>query len=359
VRNFILNTLRLLLTKGLVDNHYGGMNINPHNRPHDYFFRRTFDSAEHARDLLRTFLPAELLEDLQLDTLRREKESFLSPADAESMLDLLYSAQCADGSKVVVYFLMEHKSWVDREIARKLLLYVLRVQEWIARNGQAPQLVIPVVIYQGEAVWDEPLSLRDKVNTKQQYRQFIPDMNVIFIDLPRFPADQFRGSEDFLARMWTMQWIRRRERDFETLQQIFSFVQRMQEIAFQTELIDDIILYVYSTTDAANFESLHKAILAGIQTKQDDVMRTCLDVLLEQRFEKLYGELISSSKEQAWEAGRKEGEEAGILIGQIRAFQQVFDLSVTSEAELKTLSIEQLQTRLQQVQAIARRAPNS
>ena len=259
VRNFILNTLRLLLTKGLVDNHYSGMNINPHNRPHDYFFRRTFDSAEHARDLLRTFLPAELLEDLQLDTPRREKESFLSPADAESMLDLLYSAQCADGSKVVVYFLMEHKSWVDREIARKLLLYVLR----------------------------------------------------------------------------------------------------MQEIAFQTELIDDIILYVYSTTDAANFESLHKAILAGIQTKQDDVMRTCLDVLLEQRFEKLYGELISSSKEQAWEAGRKEGEEAGILIGQIRAFQQVFDLSVTSEAELKTLSIEQLQTRLQQVPASARRAPGS
>jgi hypothetical protein len=63
------------------------MEINPRNRPHDYFFRRTFDSVAHARDLLRTFVPAELLEGLQLDKLIREKESFVSPAEAESVLD--------------------------------------------------------------------------------------------------------------------------------------------------------------------------------------------------------------------------------------------------------------------------------
>ncbi len=117
------------------------MNINPRNRPHDYFFRRTFDSAEHTRDLIRTFLPAPYLEGLQLDQLQREKESFLSPADAESMLDLLYSARYADGTRVVIYFLMEHKS---------------------------------------------------------------PDMNVVFIDLLQFPTDQFQGSQDFLARMRTL-----------------------------------------------------------------------------------------------------------------------------------------------------------
>jgi hypothetical protein len=72
---------------------------------------------------------------------------------------------------------MEHKSWVDREIAMKLLLYLLRVQEWLARNGHPPQLVIPILVYRGEAVWDEPLSLRENVSAKPQHKQFIPDMS--------------------------------------------------------------------------------------------------------------------------------------------------------------------------------------
>ncbi|MEY3460296.1 MAG: hypothetical protein RL215_3453 [Planctomycetota bacterium] len=347
------------------------MDINPRNRPHDYFFRRTFDSAEHARDLLRNFLPAELLEGLQLDQLRREKESFVSPADAESMLDVLYSAQSADGTRVAVYILMEHKSWVDREIAMKLLLYVLRVQEWLARNGHLPQLVIPILIYQGEAVWDEPLSLRDKVRTKPQYKQFIPDMNVIFIDLLKYPTDQLRGGRDFLARMQVMQWIRRQERDLHTLQQILSFIRQSQEIAFQLELIDDIITYVCSTTDAAEFDSLQKVIFAGIQTDWTKPMPTCLDVLIEQRLEKRFEEMrdtiLKQGLEQALEQGRElgleqgrelgleqgveQGREAGILIGQIRTLQQVFRLPVTPETELKTLSTEHLRSCLEQVQA--------
>jgi hypothetical protein len=84
---FFLKCIPGMIDKGVVNEHHGCMEINPRNRPHDYFFRRTFDSVAHARDLLRTFVPAELLEGLQLDELRREKESFVSPAEAESVLD--------------------------------------------------------------------------------------------------------------------------------------------------------------------------------------------------------------------------------------------------------------------------------
>ena len=114
-------------------------------------------------------------------------------------------------------------------------------REWLARNGQPQQLVIPILVYQGEAVWDEPLSLREKVSAKPQHKQFIPDMNAIFIDLLQFSVDQQQGSDDFFARMWMMQWIRRRERDVEVLRQIFRLVRGIEEIASQVALIDDII----------------------------------------------------------------------------------------------------------------------
>lgn len=59
------------------------------------------------------------------------------------------------------------------------------------------------------------------------------------------------------------------------------------------------------------------------------------------------------------EEGRQVGYEEGLLIGQIRTLQEVFDLPVTPETDLKTLSIEPLQSLLQKVRASARRAPKS
>ena len=41
---------------------------------------------------------------------------------------------------------MEHKSWVDREIARKLLLYVQRMQE-IAFQTELIDDIIPCYFY--------------------------------------------------------------------------------------------------------------------------------------------------------------------------------------------------------------------
>jgi len=94
-------------------------------------------------------------------------------------------------------------------------------------------------------------------------------------------------------------------------------------------------------------ESLQKAILAWIQTERENLMPTCLDMLVEQRCEKLYGELINKS----WEQGLEKGREEGVLIGQIRTLQQVFKLPVTPETDLKALPIEQLRSLLQKVEA--------
>ncbi len=97
---------------------------------------------------------------------------------------------------------------------------------------------------------------------------------MIFIDLLQFPVDQQQGREDFFARMWMMQCTRRRERDLEVLRRIFRLVRAIEEIASQLALIDDIIAYMYSATDATEFEELQKVIVAGIQTASDSRNRT-------------------------------------------------------------------------------------
>ena len=77
----------------------------------------------------------------------------------------------------------------------------------------------------------------------------------------------------------------------------------------------------------------------------------------------LKAQMMKSAAEEWYEEGlvkgREEGREEGMLIGQIRTLQQVFNLAVTPEMELKNLALEQLQTRLNQVQKARRRIPNS
>jgi len=87
----------------------------------------------------------------------------------------LYTARLHDDTPVLVYLLLEHKSYIDRHIALQLLGYVLRILEWRKRNGQPPCVVIPIVIYHGDEPWDEPTSLRDKIAANEHLTAFVPE----------------------------------------------------------------------------------------------------------------------------------------------------------------------------------------
>ena len=139
-----------------------------------------------------------------------------------------------------------------------------------------------------------------------------------------------------------------------------------EEIASQVGPIDDITTNMYSTTDAAEFEEHQAVIAAGIQTERTNPMPTILDMLVEQRAEQISAVASQKAHDQGFERGIEQGIEqgiekgrtAGMLIGQIRTLEQVFQLPVTPETELNTLSVEALRLRLEQVQAAIGRAGN-
>jgi hypothetical protein len=77
--------------------------------PHDTFFRESFSRREVALDFLRWHLPAELLAEIDLDTLDIGKDSYVSSDLRTAYSDLVYRVQHRDGP-VSVYLLFEHKS---------------------------------------------------------------------------------------------------------------------------------------------------------------------------------------------------------------------------------------------------------
>ena len=106
-------------------------------------------------------------------------------------------------------------------------------------------------------------------------------------------------------------------------------------------------------------ESPLPAILSYASSR---INRIELEQIIEQTFKDnpmLKAQMMKSAAEEWYEEGLVKGREEGMLIGQIRTLQQVFNLAVTPETELKNLALEQLQTRLNQVQTARRRKPNS
>jgi predicted transposase YdaD len=312
------------------------MNQSHPINPHDHFARRTFDVVDHTRALLRTQLPPELLTKLRLDTLQHTRETFLSSGENEKRIDLLYSANFVDGTEVLIYFLLEHKSYVDRRIALQLLEYVLKIHEWRRRNNQPLCVVIPIVIYHGDKPWDEPTSLRDKIPASQQLSGFIPDMQAIVIDFTRQSPETFADVPELEARIRTLQLVRRAELQFDSVVAIFRLLQFWREIASHKDALNDIIPYLCQVFDAQRLTWFQEAIRTGLKIDAENQMPTCYEALIEQ------------GREQGLEKGREEG----LLMGRIRTLQEVLRQPVTPSQSLATLSLQQLQSLATQLQEL-------
>lgn len=156
--------------------------------PRDHFFCRTFDVLENARALLKSQLPAHLFKKLDPNLIQPAKETFLVADEYEKRLGQFYTARTLNGTQVCIYLLFEHKSWVDPSIALQLLKYVLRIHARLDRNCRSPQVVIPLVVYHGEKVWDEPTSLRDEIDAAAGLLDFVPDMRTILVDLSQLKS---------------------------------------------------------------------------------------------------------------------------------------------------------------------------
>jgi predicted transposase/invertase (TIGR01784 family) len=98
------------------------------SNPHDRSFKEIWSREAIGQDFLRHYLPQEIVELLDLDSLELTKDSFVDRRLRQHYSDLLYRLKVKDGRPGFVYFLLEHKRAPKRFTALQLLRY--RVQIW-------------------------------------------------------------------------------------------------------------------------------------------------------------------------------------------------------------------------------------
>ncbi len=111
--------------------------------PHDKFFKETFGNVAVAKDFLNNYLPQNIMNLIDVDTLEPQKDSFINEELQESFSDLLFKASI-NKREGYLYFLFEHKSYLSQDIAFQLLKYMVEI--WGAKIKKEKTDQLPVII---------------------------------------------------------------------------------------------------------------------------------------------------------------------------------------------------------------------
>jgi hypothetical protein len=87
---------------------YNGITMGITN-PHDRFFKDVFSRREMAQDFLQHYLPAKVVELLDLSGLEISKDSFIDPNLREHFSDLLYKVPLQERGELYIYTQHGHK----------------------------------------------------------------------------------------------------------------------------------------------------------------------------------------------------------------------------------------------------------
>ena len=120
------------------------------SNPHDKLFKEIESIKENAEDLIRGTFPANLLERIDLGSLKLDNNSYIDENLQEYFSDLVYECKYTGKVTIKISLLFEHKSYVPDFINLQLLKYILGIWEAQIKQKKKPQIIIPMVFYHGK-----------------------------------------------------------------------------------------------------------------------------------------------------------------------------------------------------------------
>jgi predicted transposase/invertase (TIGR01784 family) len=93
-----------------------------------------------------------------------------------------------------LYILCEHQSEIDKDIAFRLLVYVIRIIELHRKQnpGGSLPLVYPLVIYSGEKVWNSPTNIFELFGKEKDLAEQIFFKLFQLIDIVRLNDEELK-----------------------------------------------------------------------------------------------------------------------------------------------------------------------
>lgn len=270
--------------------------------PHDLLTRYTFEQPERAAAELRAVLPSQVAALVDWSSLQRESGSVVDSHLKETQSDLLFSGRLLNGQPLLIYFLLEHQSSVERLMAFRMLRYVLRILErWLQQNpgSQWLPVVLPMVLYHGpEGRWTAPLKVEELFGLPPELLELLapllPRFECRVDDLPATREEALRA-RDAPAMVLLTLLLLRASHSGELTVLLKAWGPLLAQVLESPQARDDlsaILHYLLAVEPEAADEPLQQVLHSVVQGHHsEEQMRTIKEALIQ----------------QGWNAGLAEG----------------------------------------------------
>lgn len=159
---------------------------------HDKLFKEIESIRENAADLISSTFPKEILQELDLDTLVLDSNSYVDTRLQEHYTDLVYNCHSGNNAQIKISLLFEHKSYKPSNEYLQLLRYMVNMWSYQEKNNHKLSLIIPVIFYHGKEKWDvKPFSDFFPKDTDKMHR-FLPQFTYLLTDIARYDDDTIK-----------------------------------------------------------------------------------------------------------------------------------------------------------------------
>jgi predicted transposase/invertase (TIGR01784 family) len=151
---------------------------------HDKLFKAAFQLKQTVIEFLLNFFPKDLVALINLDELVLDKTNYISSNMKEQLSDVVYRTKLA-GSEAALVLLFEHKTSIDRSLFLQLLEYMLAIWQTDFSEKRPFTIIIPIVIYHGDAGYEKRPMYHFFPNLPEQLRPFVPQFDFIFSSIKK------------------------------------------------------------------------------------------------------------------------------------------------------------------------------
>lgn len=274
--------------------------------PHDKFFKAALTQPEAARTFLRDYLPAAVVEQLDLNRLQLLKDVFVDDALREHFADLLYEVGVQGRGNIYVSILFEHKSYADSLTALQVLRYMVQVWDYSLRQRGRLWPILPVVVYHGATRWTVAAgfqALFDEIPVA--LCPYVPEYQYLLRDLSEYSDAELKGSAELGVGLLLLKHIFQPDLRAR-LPEVLALWYTMHEQEHALGYLEAILRYVTAAGEGISVADVQLA-LAQVAPEGGALMGTIAQEWV------LQGE--QQGLQQGLQQGKQQGLRQGLLSG--------------------------------------------
>ena len=271
--------------------------------PHDLISKNFLSDLNVAKDMIRAYLPAEILNRCNLDSLRLEATNYVEEDLRPYFLDVLYSVDI-DDQTALIYILIEPQHKPLRLMPLRMLRYVLApLKQYAEKHGDKAKLpvVIPIILYSGKrSPYPYSVDFFECFNDPELAKRVL--LNPKLIDLSVLSGEELKAHGYAAFLELTLKHVQ--NRDMLKLAQYI--VELLRDHPLTGNLFKHMLNYVLESGESENYDEFLNTIINQTATDYKETTMTIAEQLRQEGKQIGYQEGMHDGIEKGFEKGEHE-----------------------------------------------------